>query len=132
MLTKETPLAIKALYDECMALFATTTLFNVFPGEITLVIDRQPDTDLHDIWFYCYKESPERIAYITAAGQTVHAVSETVIERLETTLSILPAVLMDQRNRLCEQETGVPWLVATGQANLPPTAHRKPTRERRH
>lgn len=132
MLTKTTPPEIKALYDECMDLFATTQHMGVFADHITIVFDRQPDTDRHDVWFYCYKEGPDRIATITAGGTQLCVDSDTTANRVLYSLKSLPSFIVHERNRICELETGVPYLVATGQAVLPATPHRKPTRERRH
>jgi hypothetical protein len=69
MLTKETTPEIKELYRKAMLVFNTERVHEVFSSEVTMVIDRKPDTFKYDIWFYRFKEGPDRIAQITNGGE---------------------------------------------------------------
>ncbi|MNE23352.1 hypothetical protein D3C87_1160500 [compost metagenome] len=124
MLTKATPPEIRALYDQAMDIYATTSIARVFASEVTMVIDQKPnaETDRHDIWFYRFGKSHERFAQITSGGEYMILDSGLVENIVLNAMKGLPTVFKEARNTLSLIETGLPWAIATGEQ--PPPAQR--------
>lgn len=95
MLTKETPARIKIMYDQAMAVFASERVHEVFSSEVTMVIHRKPDTINHDIWFYRFKEGPERVAQLTNAGSYLILDSGLREDMVFNSMAGLPHAIQD-------------------------------------
>ena len=121
MLTKVTPPEIKALYDQAMDIYATTSIARVFASEVTMVVDQKPnaETDRHDIWFYRFGKSHERFAQITNGGEYLVLDSGLVENIVLNAMKGLPTVFKEARNTLSLIETGLPWAIATGKEAAP-------------
>lgn len=95
MLTKATPPKIKELYDQVMAVFASDDVHGVFSSEITIVVDRKPDTTQHDLWFYNFGKSHERFAQITQGGEYLIMDSGLLENIVLNTMKGLPHAIQD-------------------------------------
>lgn len=96
MLTKRTTSIIKAQYEQAMAIFASEHVHEVFSSEVTMVIHRNPDTTNHDIWFYRFKDSPDRLAMITDNGQTMRLDSGSLEGMVHNAMLGLPHAIQDK------------------------------------
>jgi hypothetical protein len=119
MLTKAATPEVKALYDQAMAIFNSYAIARVYASEITMVIDRKPNATEHDIWFYNFSKGPERFAQLVNAGEYMLLDSGLSEIKVVNSMRGLPTVLTEARERCCQIETGLPYLVATGKADLP-------------
>lgn len=95
MLTKATPPKIKELYDHAMLVFASERIHEVFSSEITVVVDRKPDTTEHDLWFYQFGKSHERFAQITQRGEYLIMDSGLLENIVHNTMKGLPHAIQD-------------------------------------
>lgn len=96
MLSKVTPPQIKALYEQAMVVFASERVHEVFSSEITVVVDRKPDTTQHDLWFYNFGKSHERFATITQGGEYLIMDSGLLENIVLNTMKGLPHAIQDK------------------------------------